>query len=198
MPNYVKNNITFYGDAEQIQSVKDYVMTAESVFDFNKIIPMPESLDLESGSRETKAIECAKARRNGETITCRPRESFEELADLGEKYLYNKEKYGATTWYDWRIKHWGTKWDACDPEWSGDSVTFETAWSAPAEIYEKLTKLFPDVRFEVNYADEDLGNNCGTFYYDGEMLTHTAEEDFDFACGVWGYDPDEIREEYDE
>ena len=28
-------------------------------------------------------------------------------------------KYHETGWYDWNIKHWGTKWDACDAE-AGD------------------------------------------------------------------------------
>ena len=182
MPNFVKNHITFFGDDKQIQAVKDYVMSDRSDFDFNKIIPMPEELNLESGSITKKAIECALVRRDGGAVG---QKDFEKMADLGEKYLSNKEKYGAETWYEWCPLHWGTKWEAWNPLWHEDCVSFETAWSAPDGIYKKLTQLFPDVRFEVNYADEDLGNNCGTFYYDGETLNHTVEDDFDFAYEVW-------------
>lgn len=205
MPNWVFNKVYFSGNKEKIKELKDFVTTSESCFDFNKLIPMPEELKMESGSMETVAIDCAKARNNGKK-TCatyenyktswKEKETFDELADLGDKYLSNLEKYGSTTWYDWCWKNWGTKWNSCEPSWQGDDyVDFNTAWSAPLSIYEQMTKLFPEVLFDVSYADEDMGNNCGTVSWDGHELSWVPMDDYEFACDVWGWDPQEQEEE---
>jgi hypothetical protein len=60
-------------------------------------------------------------------------------------------------WYDWRIENWGTKWDVynatCDRMDANTLVLrFDTAWSPPMPVYEKLT----DMGFEVTarYLDE--------------------------------------------
>lgn len=202
MPNWVTNKITFNGNEKDILKLRKFVTSEERNFDFNKITPMPEELNLVSGSDETIARDCAKARREGKT-TCKEFErgwsrgrSFDEWADLGEKYLSNIDKYGASTWYDWCWKHWGTKWNAADSYWESDyTVTFETAWEMPFPILNKLTKLFPNVTFEGVYADEDVGSNCGSFYYDGGSLTANEVNDYEFACDVLGFDPDEFEEE---
>lgn len=53
MPNYVSNTIYMDGIADlPLFTEKDGV----KAFDFNKIIPMPESLDIEDGSRTQDAI----------------------------------------------------------------------------------------------------------------------------------------------
>ena len=45
-------------------------------------------------------------------------------------------------WYDWCVKHWGTKWDAvrCVPLQDDEAgellhLQFETAWAPPIEFY---------------------------------------------------------------
>ena len=52
------------------------------------------------------------------------------------------QKYGATDWYDWRVKNWGTKWesnnDSVEEIENGLIAAFDTAWSPPINIYEKL------------------------------------------------------------
>ncbi len=206
MPNYVFNKVHFFGNENRIKELRKLVETDETAFDFNRIAPMPESLNLPHGSSETLAIACAYAKSAGKT-TCeefekgwRDEKSFDEWTAIGEKYLDNIEKYGCTTWYDWCYENWGTKWNACEPIWSGANyVTFNTAWSSPVPIYKKLTELFPDVSFEVTYADEDLGNNCGVITWNQrEGFIDSPMDDFDFACDVWGYDPDEMRREYAE
>ena len=205
MPNWVKNKVCFSGNEKDIERLKNYVKSEESAFDFNNIIPMPNELNVTSGSDEQTAISCARARREGKT-TCedfekdwvRNRMSFDEWADIGENYLHNFEKYGSTTWYGWCCDHWGTKWNASEPYWSDDMVTFETAWSAPYPIYEELAKKFPGVDIDVDYADEDLGSNCGQITCrDGMCVCDEPEDPFVFACDIWDYDPDEMKEEYE-
>ena len=36
---------------------------------------------------------------------------------------------------------------------------------------QKLSEMYPDIKFEHEWADEDIGNNCGCYvYYDGERI----------------------------
>ena len=195
MPNWVINKVTFTG-------------SKENVFDFQQIIPMPDSLNVTAGSDEKFAISCAKSFKKGnmeptkeyeESTWQKKHKTFQEWVELGLQYLDNMKKYGAYDWYDWRCWHWGTKWNSCDATWYGDNmVAFDTDWSTPLPIYQKLAKLFPDVEIDVDYADEDLGNNCGTIWCSGEDYSVDVKDDFEFACAVHGYDPDEIRNEYAE
>lgn len=59
MPNHVTNIITFSGDKEQISRVLESIKNDEyglGTISFNKIIPMPESLNMEAGSIENHSI----------------------------------------------------------------------------------------------------------------------------------------------
>lgn len=50
MPNWVQNNIKFSGDTAEIKKMLEAIKNDEINFgsiDFNKIIPMPESLNIE-------------------------------------------------------------------------------------------------------------------------------------------------------
>ena len=201
MPNWVKNNVRFNGTPEQVEKIKELVKSDDNQFDFNGVIPMPQELNVSAGSDESISVACATAKRKHKT-TCQEYErmvykhkTFDEYAELGETYLSNKEKYGASTWYDWCCDNWGTKWNACDAYWNDNEVSFQTAWSAPEHIFRKLSELFPDVPFEVEFADEDLGNNCGTITYEDGQFDLMYDDTFEFACNVWGYDPEELREE---
>ena len=70
------------------------------------------------------------------------------------------DENGVAGWYKWRLDNWGTKWDVYDAQCDYfDANTlrlyFDTAWSPPMRIYEKLT----DMGFEVTarYLDEGWG-----------------------------------------
>lgn len=133
----------------------------------------------------------------------------EDAIVLGYTMIQNEKKYGFQDWYGWSNANWGTKWDAmevsADRESENEiSICFQTAWSAPDPIYQVLTVKYPKLNFDVQFADEDLGSNCGTFKAENGILSFEApgneEESFDFACKVWDLDPDEertLREECD-
>ena len=144
--------------------------------DFNKIIPMPESLNISSGSATDKALKLYKdfvevftlgGTMNMDRLSDIPLRSEEVFLKqrqdiscedwvLGKAAWNNLRKYGASIWYSWRINNWGTKWNAYDcgmDSCEGDcaKVFFETAWSAPHPILEKLSETYPDIGIEHAY-----------------------------------------------
>lgn len=59
MPNHVANHISLQGDPEKIRSMLEAIQSDElgvGSVDFNKIIPMPKSLNIEAGSRTDRGL----------------------------------------------------------------------------------------------------------------------------------------------
>jgi hypothetical protein len=109
MPNWVSNTLeVIKGDPKE---VFEFVRSEKSLFDFNKLIPMPEHI----------------------------KDSDEPVAYAGLE--------GVPAWYAWALDNWGTKWNACDAEYSTKDpervLWFDTAWSPPVPVFEALAKRFP-------------------------------------------------------
>lgn len=87
--------------------------------------------------------------------------------DLGKR---ERELYGSNNWYDWRIANWGTKWNAYWSSINNENSTiilwFDTAWSCPLEVLDRLAEICIEnkVGFEGEWADEDCGTNIGEFW----------------------------------
>lgn len=90
----------------------------------------------------------------------------------------NRRTYGYSSWYDFAIGEWGTKWDISNGAGEykikkaddGYTVTlhFDTAWSPPINFYDKLVEL----EFTVNAMYYEPGVNfCGQ-YFDGQDETY--------------------------
>ncbi|MCR5020356.1 hypothetical protein [Ruminococcus sp.] len=162
MPNHITNQIKLSGEDAEIHKLMETVRNDElghGTIDFNKIIPMPDTV---------------------------------YDGDLGPA---EHEKYGYNNWYDWRIANWGTKWNAYgynegeDYSCNKDSLRLLTAWSAPHAVLEKLSEMFPTVKIEHEWADEDIGVNCGRrTYYGGERTEEYypdyGKESMEFAAKV--------------
>lgn len=89
------------------------------------------------------------------------RQNYFTLSHAESYYLFTKYGYG--DWYKAQCDLWGTKWNSHETDFIEDSdfCYFQTAWSCPVPIFEKLAEL--GVEFSVGYADEDTGSNCGLF-----------------------------------
>lgn len=194
MPNHVKNIVKMSAITTlPIFTEKEgYDKKMVMALDFGKIIPMPESLDVVSGTIENVAIEAAirKAATAVKQEIMRPiiipgmldseykksvnrsGKTEDELSKLGLQYIQNLVLHGSATWYNWCVKHWGTKWNAYENEQiDADTITFETAWSAPEPVIAQLAKMYPDIEIEHWWADEDMGANTGyTKYINGELV----------------------------
>ena len=123
--------------------------------------------------------------------------STTSMEDVGKAYIDNVLEYGADTWYDWCIDHWGTKWNACECTIRDNYLEFETAWSAPFPVIEELSRCFPELLFHHEWADEDLGHNCGRCEFrNGESVEcefDSLDEAREFACMLWGHSPDDTE-----
>lgn len=211
MPNYVANRVVLVGSDENIKKVVELVKGDEGVFDFNKIVPMPETFIKYDTTNHP----------NGKQLVVGQRISWEKdspvvTEELVEEYKQatreQEEKYGVVGWYDWRLRNWGTKWNACDARVTEDGVFFfDTAWNAPIRVLAALSKLFPEVKIQFAYADEDWSYNTGggtirngdveAFYPEGNsedgwrlyFELHPGEED-DFhrdENGQWVYNEED-------
>lgn len=161
MPNYVTNRIQIVGSDEDVKKVVEFVKSDYGVFDFDKIVPMPEIFKEYDTTNH----------KNGEQLWVGEPVGHEKGAPIVTEELIEEYKrataeqlrdYGVVGWYDWRCKYWGTKWNACDPADCGDGVfVFDTAWNAPLPVLKALSKLFPGVKIAFAFADEDCSYNTG-------------------------------------
>lgn len=61
-------------------------------------------------------------------------------------------------WYEWSCDNWGTKWDVAEflyMDIDEDTITlqFETAWSPPIKWLKSVGKLYPTLKFEMNFEE---------------------------------------------
>ncbi len=198
MPNHVMNIVRISGSEESIARCSEQIFKGGE-FSFQNIKPMPEDLDIPSGSMSYTAMEWMKADE-------RTRRRIEKKYGLDnvegrarmQRYAINVALYGFPTWYEWRLENWGTKWDAYEISVIHRSdraihIAFQTAWSTPQAVIETLAGQYPDLAIDVDFADENMGNNCGSYsIIDGNLWEEVG--DYDFACELWGYDPMEEAE----
>lgn len=221
MPNWVENRLSYNGNETEIKEMLEkirYDNATIGTIDFNKIIPMPKSLDIECGSRTDKGIEMVKNYLENLPAELKGKEgTYEEILedlhnhsadisddeekkiwDVGVTAVDNLYKYKAPTWYEWCNDNWNTKWNACgydeNTDYSdSDFIWFQTAWSAPIPVIKKLSEMYPNIELTLEFADEDLGQNCGEMKFKGgdiieEYIPHTGKEAMEFAAKVWDYD----------
>jgi hypothetical protein len=192
MPNWVTNVITVDKRFEEIKAALESGTGADySEIDFNNIIKMPEEL----GNVHSGGITIANNKSVRSWL-----ESTVKISDVkysphpvigfvtSDGWWFEKESeelrmlkeftgyQGYPSWYEWCNANWGTKWNASDPYVEDGKFSFNTAWSAPIELFVEFSKRFPDVEFTYEYADEDTGNNCGSgTIVDGENMVEEYE-----------------------
>ena len=141
MPNWCRNRITVYGN-EQTDKIKEVEKIFESKTPFNDIFPQPDWKNTPNEKGELPQLEQHKGK-DGQII-------FE---------TYNfPDGRNDDRWYDWRLQNWDTKWEASEVEIELDDseilrVEFDTAWSPPEGVMEKLREKFPDVSFQCFYDE---------------------------------------------
>ena len=91
--------------------------------------------------------------------------SFHAQVPLPKKHINAYIKKSNSSWYGWCNKHWGTKWDCYEEDLNHTDnytyYTFETAWCPPEAWILRISKKFPNLTFNVEWAEE--GGDGGTF-----------------------------------
>lgn len=215
MPNHVTNIVTVSGDEATIRELVSFVTMDDeggaNPFNFDAIIPMPEGLmvDAMSGAggladTEIKKLAGANVPKD-ETIAFHEvhatTKNDHETVALAHQMVENIQEHGHASWYGWSIQNWGTKWNSySNEEWVVDgntaSIQFETAWSTPMPVFGALSKKFPGLDIMVEYADENIGSNCGVIACKGgECEVEYKSGDDEFACRINGYDYEECMQD---
>ena len=106
------------------------------------------------------------------------KDNFNSLIESGKNAIFNLENFGYTDWYSWSCDNWGTKWNASSSYLHDNNILeFETAWSNPYPVLLELSGKFTDIKFIVEYADEDIGSNCGRYVLQGGTQIEFVEYD---------------------
>ena len=121
MPNWCSNYISVRGSRQEaVQKLADAFDAGELC---QAVIPCPEDLNREGSA--------AHGGPNAEL--------YEQIR------AENLEKHGYSNWYDFHVARWGTKWDISvqaecdrDEDGLGFNGSFDTAWSPPMGVVEKL------------------------------------------------------------
>lgn len=165
MPNWCNNTVEItHTDPAMIERVKQAFNRGELLQEF---IPVPEDLKIVAGrvgdDNDPKQIELKAAEAR------------------------NQEKYGYTTWYDFCVNEWGTKWDIGGDDFpptdipNGLALMFDSAWSPPIGAYEKLVNLGFSIRayyYEPGMAFAGIWEDGDDDFYEYGGLTseQIAEE----------------------
>lgn len=194
MPNHITTLVRMHCSDERLAEIKAaHCVEAEDehLFCFETLIPMPESLHVEASFGLIALAKGVRLLAQEEPTTPEEEAMLKVLKD-------NIAKHGHPTWHDWRIEHWGTKWDSYDCEFDGSLLRFKTAWSHPVPVMRELFRRYPDVVFEVQYADEDVGNNMGfyTSIIDEAVCEHKPRS-VGIAAKIIGRDIREMRKEHE-
>ena len=143
--------------------------------DFNKIVKMPESLNITAGSQGDAGYSIITGESENmfmdlneilRRLHKQDLNSRIEALELGIKYAKNVEKYGYKTWYDWCNANWGTKWNSSECKKIGiDTFEFTTAWCGVPNLINKMVTDYPNLKITYKYACEETGYNCGMYIF---------------------------------
>lgn len=156
MPNWTTNKMLMHDDDVHL------ITDAHGDVDFNRLRPMPRSLDIGNVCFEANQFAMAVSRGEATSLAQAPhdflrrrltyrdgetgvdvdidRPSLSDYKKFGDMLCLNVGRYGHTDWYSWCASEdgWGTKWNACHTtykDYDGEGrviVEFQTAWSCPS------------------------------------------------------------------
>lgn len=225
MPNWTSNRVVIKGNVDTLKTIKNLLQTETQSFDFNKIVPIPESLNLVSGWITNTSVQVAQSKKGSakraklmlsiklpyDLSMCyagygpKVLNTEEDVVTLGQIYIDNEKKYGHKTWYDWSYENWGTKWNACDSRLSSEEdgqleYYFQTAWCEPTPVFIELSKKFPDIIVinHANYEDPEPWYTYITEFKNGEVTSECNEVDEDMKEEYESYFDDDNEDETEE
>ena len=209
MPNYCFNRIKLNVTQEELEKIKERVMSKDEFedeyFDFNKVMKRPKNMLLRAFKADTldafskyyyenpdkleqKLLdsvirnEILKVKINGKLVNID--RYVDEKYSHEELRSYTGEKL--MLWYDWCINNWGTKWNSLFSGITKEELLFNTAWSPISlKLFEGFIHICKEIIGEKAndiwlYYEECGFNLYGRYYIlDGEVI-----HDYDYKEGV--------------
>ena len=151
MPNWCYNRITIYGDSETEAKLKEIEAIFEKENPFNEIYPIPDFPNIPNEKGELPKL----------------KQHFNPDGSLFYETYNFPDGKNDDRWYMWCVNNWGTKWDVGDVDIEYEdseilSLEFDTAWSPPEGIMEKLREKYPELSFQCFY--DEPGMECAGYY----------------------------------
>lgn len=211
MSNWIMNNVRISCDnVNVLKEIKYRFFDENGFFSLNLVKPMPaELLNITVNSfaftyeryRQSSGEDKWMIQKNYDVRHGKDGAFFKRL-NATRKFM--DKNGGFMDSFSWRMDNWGTKCD-CKTDCSWDirqepiidktmHFCFQTAWNMPHKVFLRLSELMPTAKIVVDYADEELGNNCGRRTYEKGtcIVNEDSIDDWQFACSVWGYNVNEL------
>lgn len=174
MPNWVHNSVAISGNKESLNKLKEQLNQP-----ITKNFPEPVF------NKETKVWDKIPATQ----IYSNPVFSFWNVIAPTDLEAYYGEESGDSAYW-WNNRNWGTKWDVAVLDGDKYSNTelldteeddlllyqFETAWSPVPEIFEILSKKYPELEFQYEY-EEEQGWGGEYIWKNGLLFAHSEYDE---------------------
>ena len=194
MPNWCSNNmeIIFPTKKEKKRFIKESTKELKlkhdttwhkkgdvlKAFSFDALIPMPKQLE---GIH--KGMTTINGKKYSHWRVVKGDDGEEKEIPITNLMLEQiQRRHGATNWYDWNLINWGTKWDVfyddvvlSDHGDIGVSISFETAWSPPEDVFHYIYENF-ECDIEVEFDEPGVGYK-GNYYNGSISVKDYTDED---------------------
>jgi hypothetical protein len=201
MPNWVFNTLTIQGPKEQVDSIKDRLNKPYKKMHDNWNMQTREMEVTETTYSNPvfafhNVVNHTDQNISDEEYLKQPPHTKSSLDNMSEWHKEIEEiSKVSNDWYNWNIRNWGTKWDVAvhDGDEYPETVLhehksegedqwlvygFNTAWSPPMPVIEKLSALVPNCVVTLSY-EEEQGWGGEIEFVNGKM---TAESNYDSKC----------------
>jgi hypothetical protein len=167
MPNWCNNTLELQHD-DPAMIVRAKAAFKDGKF-LNEFVPVPDDLHIVAGSVGPKGSP--------------------EQNELELKEELNRITHGYSTWYDFCVNEWGTKWDVGGDDYNDPIdespnkviMSFDSAWAPPCAAMDKLMDLGFSVRlyyYEPGMCFAGIYSEDGDDYYDlSNLSSEQAKEE---------------------
>lgn len=169
MPNHCETDFTIYGRTEQVKALMAKHVTEDGTLDCDSVIPYPD----EYKELDRLAAEWQKAHCDDTGWRLKP-----EFAGLPLERPKDGFNSGG---YEWCCENWGTKWGT----YSGRAITeivhdndmlevqlsFESAWSPPTPVFDKLAEMYPSISFRAESFEQGAAYQMLQEWEEGHKVT---------------------------
>ena len=218
MPNWVSNELTIKGSAAELDVFK-HEMSEPYTTKYFDIVS-----DGEGGWKKEQRENVHESDLSfwnaiaptdldayyGEHVSPKGERNADEIwQDIAEGFRTGMD------WYNWNVRNWGTKWDACNVncvdttnKYDGSQLhyTFDTAWSIPENAMIAMSMKYPNLRFYL-YSIEEQGWGAEMGFENGQV--HVIKEwdvpeshqenmdiwDYCWKCEDIGFENDELYDD---